>query len=496
MAFMRYADAQVVQPHVSQRGWTKVRKTASQPSRDLVSQASEILGEAFTPDRYLLTHCTIVASVDVDPVPNVKLGRVKVGKHGKTINRKYADYYIRPQCSQFVNNNGDSWSRDVLLASYRTFIGGHNFLEHVQIEEQSKGRIIDAVARDIGDSVYIDILVATDRRHTQLVSDIESGKIATLSMGCSVEETICSQCGNCAVDETELCDHIKYAKRNKFFDEQGQQRIVAELCGHPTLPNNGGVHFIEASWVAVPAFTGAVMRNILEPTSMPEGMARRVQAVLDTPPPQWTHDVDPRKVRAASYATADLVREQDAEVVGTLGRMSQWDIGDEGGDSGAGEATKGKPDADKSKLDDASDDLYNDLVERAVKKVKEDLRKKDTEDALSAEDSTAWQNDSLNREARSTQYQKSVFKLAKSASSDADFINRLAALDQNFGIKLPVDLYRGCLKVGAYSNYRSMSRFFLACREALGRPTTPAELRVMLRVGKLLTRLGSTNPAH
>ena len=43
MAFMRYADASVARPHVSERGWKKVRKTASAPSRNLVSQASEIL---------------------------------------------------------------------------------------------------------------------------------------------------------------------------------------------------------------------------------------------------------------------------------------------------------------------------------------------------------------------------------------------------------------------------------------------------------------------
>ena len=63
--------------------------------------------------------------------------------------------------------------------AYPTFVGGHNFQEHVQIEEQSKGRIIDAVARDIGDSLYVDILVATHRKHAALVQDIQAGKMAT-----------------------------------------------------------------------------------------------------------------------------------------------------------------------------------------------------------------------------------------------------------------------------------------------------------------------------
>ena len=79
-----------------------------------------------------------------------------------------------------MNNNGDSWDRDVLMKSYRTFVGSHNFQEHVQIEDLSKGRIIDAVARDVGESIYVDIPVATDRKHTQLVEDIQSGRLGTL----------------------------------------------------------------------------------------------------------------------------------------------------------------------------------------------------------------------------------------------------------------------------------------------------------------------------
>ena len=193
MALMKYARAQVMHPRITGAAWQGIRKQASSAptaSKNLVAQAGEILGETFSPDRYLLTHCSIVASVDVDTVPNVKLGTEKVGS--RTVTRKWADYYIKPESAQFVNNNGDSWSREVLMKSFRTFIGAHNFLEHVQIEEQSKGRIVDAVARDIGPSVYVDILVATDRKHAQLVHDIENGRMGTLSMGCFLPGTMVS----------------------------------------------------------------------------------------------------------------------------------------------------------------------------------------------------------------------------------------------------------------------------------------------------------------
>ena len=191
MAFRRYANAVVTHPLASQAGWDNVRRAGgvrvASASRDLVAQASEILGNRLDPDRYLLTHATIVCSVDTDSTPNIRLGKVEEG--GQTVNRRWGSYIITPNCSKYVNNNGDAWTRPVLMKSYRTFVGAHNFLEHVQVEDLSKGRIIDAVPRDVGESLYIDILVATDRKHSDLVSDIESGKLGAMSMGCFLPGT-------------------------------------------------------------------------------------------------------------------------------------------------------------------------------------------------------------------------------------------------------------------------------------------------------------------
>ena len=66
--------------------WGTVR-TASRKRANLVSQARRFGGK-FNPDDYLLTHCTIVASVDTEEAPNVKLGSVT--ENGKKINRKYS----------------------------------------------------------------------------------------------------------------------------------------------------------------------------------------------------------------------------------------------------------------------------------------------------------------------------------------------------------------------------------------------------------------------
>ena len=129
MAFLRTANAIVVKPQTSQQGWSKVRTAANLspeiPSQNLIAQASEILGTPFDPKRYLLSHVTIVASVDVESGPNIKLGSIV--ENGQKINRKYLDYRIKASSDPLINSNLDAFGRAVLLKSYKTFVGGENF---------------------------------------------------------------------------------------------------------------------------------------------------------------------------------------------------------------------------------------------------------------------------------------------------------------------------------------------------------------------------------
>lgn len=480
MAFRRYASAVLVQPAVTQRGWGRVRtaaiKMGAVTPQNLVAQATDILDGPFDPDRYLLSHATIVASVNTDQIPNVKLGRVV--EDGKSINRKYGLYRITPETSKYVNNNGDSWDREVLLKSYRTFVGAHNFLEHVQLEDQSKGRIIDAVARDIGESIYIDILVATDRHHGSLVADIQSGKMGTLSMGCTVEETICTKCGNVAVDEVDLCDCIRYAKLNTYYDEKGTKRIIAELCGHPSIDETGGVTFIEASWVSTPAFTGAVLRNVLEPSSTSPQQSQRIRDVLASPPREWTGD---QQMKAASV---------DGAVVGKVSNRRAFDFGDEGGEEEAG--GDAAPAADP--LQGVEDELHDFLLDRVKKRIKKDLSEEEMEEALSPEDSTTEPNDTIIKQgrrariaARRDKYSIAAAAVIRTASSDADLLNRLVILDRAFGLEANPVMYRAALQVGSTRKYGSLPEFLAACRRVLGGPVNTKHARTMLRLGKALS---------
>ena len=68
MAFLRYARSNVVKPKIYANEWDKIRVASSVKRMDysLKEQAERVLGEPFSPDKYLLTHSTIVCSVDAD----------------------------------------------------------------------------------------------------------------------------------------------------------------------------------------------------------------------------------------------------------------------------------------------------------------------------------------------------------------------------------------------------------------------------------------------
>lgn len=376
-------------------------------------------------------------------------------------------------------HNCDAWDRDVLLMSYKTFIGGHNFVEHVQVEELSKGRIIDAVARDLGDTVYVDILIATDRQHTDLVRAIESGKMSTLSMGCQVDGTQCTKCGHWAADETEMCMHVKYEKGNTFFDEQGRQHRVAELCGHASLDPTGGVQFIEGSWVGTPAFTGAVLRNIIQ-VSPDSDIAKKAAAILSQPPAEWS----PATQRKAASLASSF--------------MAGWDDeGGEGGDAPAEDTSTPSTDPDKGPFDDLEDELTTYLKDKVRKKLMKDME--DAKSPSPSPETPSSTNENISKQslmlddlvgdpsARAV-YGSTVAVLCRTAANEAQLMEQVATLNAMYGVDIPVPLYRAALKLGSLTGYQSAGQYVRACQAVLGWQPRTAEVKNLIRLGKLLSR--------
>lgn len=493
MAFAKYAYANIIKPDINIPVWDRVRDSAQALGSAFATRgASKISLKEFAPKDYMLSHATIVASVDTEPGPG-SLGRHL--ENGFTVDRPYQDYYITPKTARFINNNFDSWERKLLLASFRTFIGGENYLEHLQIPEMSKGKIVDAAARDIGDSVYIDILVATHRKHRPLVAAINARQLKTLSMGANVAFTQCTKCGNQAADETQLCSHIKYEKGNKFLDILGTERKVAELCGHIEA-EPGSNKFIEASWVGNPAFTGAVLRSILTPeeASVYDHLhADRLQVAFSSPP----RVADPNQLSKAARQAFDFGEEKE-QFPG-------------GGDAKEEEAApKEEP---KDPLDSVVNDLAKSLTDRAVQKIRQDMRGKTPGNDVQedhgnntlipasvsplrrrlahtvqrllgdpAKTETITRGLLLHREGGWRAVQASN----KYSGRDVLAISRV--LDLLHGapsVAGEARIYRTVLAVGGASSYVDVETYLTACGRVLGREPTQNEKLALITKGRL-----------
>lgn len=493
MAFAKYAYANVIKPDIHMPVWERVRDSAQALGSPFARRgASRISLKDYDPKDYLFTHCTIVASVDTEKGPG------PLGRHienGFTVDRRFQEYYVTPKTAAFVNSNMDGWERKLLLATFRTFVGGSNFVEHLQIPEMSKGRIVDACARDIGDSIYIDILVATERKHRSLIAAINSKQLQTLSMGATVAHTTCTRCGNVAADETELCGHIKYEKGNKFLDILGQQRITAELCGNVAEVNSN--RFIEASWVGNPAFKGAVVRNILsqEEAAVYDRLhGERVQVAFSTPPQPTPVNQFAKAARTADF---DFGKEQEEFPGG-----------------GAAEEAKPEEDAEpKDPLDSVVDDLAKALTDRAVQKVRTDMGGKTPghhvqEDHANHTLVPAGTNSLRRRLAHAVERLvgdrqsaekvthgvllhraggwRAVHDAQRFSGRDVLAISRVLDLLRGTpSVAGEARIYRTVVAVGGASAYVDVDSYLAACSRSLGREPTQTEMLALIKKGRL-----------
>ena len=483
MAFMKYARAEIQKPGISFSEWDSLRRGAVSPAPDFQKRTAKVILQEYDPSRYMLSHATIVASVDVANSA-APMGRQFV--EGFEVNRKWSDYYITPDTSRYINNNNDAFERKLLLAAFKTFVGAQSYVEHIQVPELSKGRIIDAAARDIGDSVYIDILIANDLKHAPLIRAIKSGKLGTLSMGCSTSSTTCTKCGNVAEDETHLCPCIRYFKGSEFRDENGIVRKVAELCGHFTDPTS--VKFIEASWVANPAFKGAVIRNILTSEEL-GNFGSKMMTAFSMPTPQ----ADPNHmVRAARYMWAE----------------------DEFSDDFNSEEEPETEQVQEDPLQKAVSDLTSVIREQAVKQVRDEINRNEINEVRDSDPNK--QNESLIKSAMKNPEWQKIGKIVISFVGQPQSKRALLGLllykqggwkklgeagftgKEILGVSRLIDVmtkkssiagenrvYRTVLNVGGFGPYRDVERYLAACRQDLGRVVTGSEAAMLIQKGKL-----------
>ncbi len=472
-------------------------------AKDHVGRIAKDVLRKCDPNQFLLSHATIVASVDTYQPKGAVTGRRM--ERGVQIDVRYPNFRVKPACQEIINNNGDAWERSLLLATYRTFIGAPNYLEHIQIPELSKGFIVDAIARDLGDTCYVDILVATDRKHEVLVRDIVAGNIKAMSMGCISLFTICNKCGNVASDDTQLCPCVMYdGKGTKFADAEGLEHKLGELIGHVSVPSSNT--FIEASWVRNPAFKGAERRNFIN-SEMTSTVAfsdalGRGQAVS--------------VVRAAEPLPAGLPKAASSRVAEgqqqDSGQSQDAPADAEGlDDASADDAPPPPPPADSGdKTQDLIDKAQEMLLEGLVKNLGEKLAPK-PEDVPSATPSLSDANLNETLLAGSSRVTPEALRrtfagqdelikfylrtervvrggraaVARSALTPRDLIVFSWIRDTVRGVAAPARLYQAAMNSGSPTDYPSHRSYVTAVGIKAGAPLTASEKTFVARMGRI-----------
>ena len=171
-------------------------------------------------------------------------------------------YTVVRAISARINQNYDGWPSDELKLSYHTFLGKPVFVNHTN-EDPNTARGVVVASRYIenGNDKYIECVQEIDaQRYPKVAQEIITGGLDSVSMGAEAGFTICSYCNNRAIDEYDLCDHVKYHKGStlrKFNQRTGKTEdvLVYESCHK--------LSFFELSYVFDPADETAVASKVL-----------------------------------------------------------------------------------------------------------------------------------------------------------------------------------------------------------------------------------------
>lgn len=296
---------------------------------------------------------------------------------------------------------------------------------------------------------------------------------------CAVTATQCTKCGNVAADETEMCACVRYSKGNIFFDERGIRRKVAENCGHHSLDPTGGVTFIEASWVGVPAFEGAVLRNVLEPAKIDINTKGQIRKVLSNPPPSWVQNPQ-GQLKAAGLSDAISPR---LDVSRMAVDFPGFDDEEEGGGDSEGSEEKEPPDP----ISELENEIEKTVLERVKQRLEQRLQGK-PEEPKSTDEVEVSENENINHQASlQRKLASGTDVLLKVAVSDIDLLEKHAMFCASLGLPVEREAYRAVLKVGSFTRYSSHNEYLLKCEEVLGRKPTTGEAKTLVRLGRILS---------
>jgi hypothetical protein len=295
-----------------------------------------------------------------------------------------------------------------------------------------------------------------------------------MSMGCSVDFTICTKCGHVAADETEMCSHVKYEKGNVFYDEQGNQHRVAELCGHEDIGGTAGVTFIEASWVATPAFTGAVARNTLEIPSA--DMAKSASDVeLNEVPEKW--------IAKASSLQSSPWYDPHGQLTKKAGPFDMDEDEEEGGGDDASTPSE-------SLLKQLESVYETAIVDRFRKKLENEIKAEKAQEVMNPpiDKSVVEQNDTIIKEGVSaSKYMSLLDASVKTAKTVEEAVLNITLVNNHCKVHVPTHVYKLASVLGTTTQYNSVVDYLEQANYLNGKKLSKQDTLRLVRLAKLLS---------
>lgn len=182
--------------------------------------------------------------------------------------------WVYSELADYINTNHEFFTNEVIKKSARTFIGAHVYKNH-EPSEGNKGIVLDVALRNIDieghNVIYVDITSATSRlKDEDLYKRVKSGDVCKSSMGAVSAYSVCSVCGQMSNSMYDVCEHQQpmILGRKCFCPECNEYVPSAAIFGHQVDDEHPNFTFFEEqSWIydgEVPAFKGAVLRNVLD----------------------------------------------------------------------------------------------------------------------------------------------------------------------------------------------------------------------------------------
>ena len=165
-----------------------------------------------------------------------------------------------------ANSNGDYFSEEELLKSHKSFEGVPFFTNHDnQNVENARGKVIFAEWIPEEKAVYT-ISFVDREAYPHICRSIEQEYITGVSMGCSVEYSVCNICQNKAEKTEDYCSHIK-DKKGRTFSGKARNVVTGEtkeFTKEPVFEYNFGIKFIELSAVVDPACPSCRIQGLIK----------------------------------------------------------------------------------------------------------------------------------------------------------------------------------------------------------------------------------------